>query len=51
MLPAHDGPATDLDHLYLTLRPEPLVEPEEFRMFYRGQVHAVRGEDSVAVLS
>jgi hypothetical protein len=41
----------DLDHLYLTLRPEPLIEPEEFKTFYRGQVNEVRGEDTVARLS
>jgi len=50
MLPA-DGPATDLDHLYLTLRPEPLVTPEEFAKYYRGEVNQVRGEDTVARLS
>src|SRR5438309_6128140 len=51
MLPIADGPATDLDDLHLTLRPEPLVEPEEFRKYYRGQVNEVRGEDTVARLS
>jgi hypothetical protein len=50
MLPA-DGPATDLDHLYRTLRPEPLVEPEEFAKYYRAEVNEVRGEDTVARLS
>jgi len=51
MLPTADGPATDLDHLYLTLRPEPLIGEEEFRRYYRGQVNQVRGEDTVARLS
>lgn len=51
MLPIVDGPATDLDHLHLTLRPEPLVEPEEFRKYYRPQVDQVRGGDTVARLS
>src|SRR5881628_56379 len=51
MLTIADGPATDLDHLHLTLRPEPLVEPEEFRKYYRGQVNEVRGDDTVARLS
>ena len=51
MFPKPAGPAKDLDHLYLTLRPEPLIEPEEFRLFYRPQVNAVRGEDTVGRLS
>jgi hypothetical protein len=45
------GPAKNLDHLYLTLRPEPLMEPEEFKQYYRAQVNQVRGEDTVARLS
>ena len=51
MLPLADGPATDLDHLYLTLSPEPLVGPEEFRNYYRAEVNEVRGEDTVARLA
>ena len=51
MPPTADGPATDLDHLHLTLRPEPLMEPEEFRQYYREQVNQVRGKDTVARLS
>lgn len=51
MYPLTDGPAKDLDHLYLTLRPEPLIDPEEFRMFYRGDVNKVRGEDTVGRLA
>lgn len=51
MLPTANGPAKDLDHLYLTLRPEPLMEPEEFKQYYREQVNQVRGEDTVARLS
>ena len=51
MLPIADGPATDLDHLHLTLRPEPLIEPDEFKKYYRPQVNQVRGEDTVARLS
>ena len=51
MPPTADGPATDLDHLHLTLRPEPLMEPEEFKQYYREQVNQVRGEDTVARLS
>ena len=51
MFPKPAGPAKDLDHLYLTLRPEPLIEPEEFRLFYRPQVNAVRGEDTVGRLA
>ncbi len=46
-----DGPATNLDDLYLTLRPEPLTKPEEFAKYYREQVNKVRGEDTVARLS
>src|ERR1039457_6161385 len=51
MYPTADGPAADLDHLYLTLRPEPLIGPEEFQRYYRPQVNQVRGEDTVARLS
>lgn len=51
MLPTAGGPATDLDHLYRTLRPEPLIDPEEFKEYYREQVNEVRGEDTVARLS
>src|ERR1039457_1357405 len=51
MYPTADGPAADLDHLYLTLRPEPLIGPEEFQRYYRAQVNQVRGEDTVARLS
>ena len=51
MLPTDYGPATDLDHLYRTLRPEPLIDAEEFRRYYRGQVNEVRGDDTVARLS
>ena len=51
MLPIAEGPATELDHLYLTLRPEPLIEPAEFKQYYRPQVNQVRGEDTVARLS
>src|ERR1039457_7218361 len=51
MLPTAYGPAKDLDHLHLTLRPEPLMEPEEFKQYYRAQVNQVRGEDTVARLS
>jgi hypothetical protein len=51
MLPTAVGPAADLDHLYETLRPGPLVETEEFNAYYRGKVNQVRGEDTVARLS
>jgi hypothetical protein len=51
MHPIGAGPATDLNDLYLTLRPEPLIDPEEFKRYYRGQVNQVRGEDTVARLS
>jgi len=51
MLPTSGGPATDLDSLYKTLRPEPLIGPEELKIYYREQVNAVRGEDTVARLS
>jgi hypothetical protein len=51
MLPTDLGPATNLDHLYRTLRPEPLIGLEEFRSYYRAQVNQVRGEDTVARLS
>jgi hypothetical protein len=51
MLPFDDGPARDLNHLYLTLRPEPLIEKGEFESYYRSEVNDVRGEDTVARLS
>jgi hypothetical protein len=51
MLPTDYGPATELDDLYRTLRPEPLIDPEEFKRYYREQVNQVRGEDTVARLS
>jgi ribosome biogenesis GTPase A len=51
MLPVPEGPATALDQLYLTLRPEPLETKEEFRKYYRSEVNQVRGEDTVARLS
>jgi hypothetical protein len=51
MLPIADGPATDLDHLYLTLWPEPLTKPDDLRKYYRPQVNQVRGGDTVARLS
>ena len=40
-----------MDELYLTLSPEPLIGKEEFERFYRGEINAVRGEDTVARLS
>ena len=42
------GPATDLDQVFDTLSPEPLIDPTEFKAFYRSEVNAVRGEDTVA---
>ena len=51
MLPTAGGPATDLGHLYRTLRPEPLIEPDELKKYYRSQVNQVRGEDTVVRLS
>src|SRR5450755_1221921 len=51
MLPFDDGPARDLNQLYLTLRPEPLIEKGEFESYYRSEVNDVRGEDTVARLS
>ena len=51
MLPLADGPATSLDKLYLTLRPDPLMGPEQLQRFYRGQVNEVRGADTVKRLS
>src|ERR1019366_7546903 len=50
MLPFAGGPATDLDPRYPTLRPEPLIEKEEFKSYYRPQVNEVRGEDTAAGL-
>ena len=51
MIPVPDGPATNLDDLYITLRPEPLETAEELMKFYRPEVTALRGEDTVKVLS
>ncbi len=51
MLPLGEGPATELDKLYRTLRPEPLIGAEELRRYYRGEVNEVRGEDTVVRLS
>ncbi len=51
MLLMNDGPATNLNDLFKTLRPEPLISAEEFKQFYRPQINAVRGEDTVLVLS
>jgi hypothetical protein len=51
MPPFANGPATDLDHLYLTLSPEPLTGEEEFKRYYRPQVNEVRGGDAVVGLS
>src|SRR6266446_9638519 len=51
MLPIASGPAADLDQLHLTLRPDPLIDPVEFRKYYRAQVNEVRGEDTVARIS
>ena len=45
------GPAKDLENLYRTLRPEPLIDPLEFKAFYRPQVNRVRGEDTVGRLA
>jgi hypothetical protein len=50
MLPPGGGPATDLDHLYRTLRLEPLIGKKEFASYYRPQVNEVRGEDTAAGL-
>ncbi len=51
MIPTAYGPAKDLGHLYVTLRPEPLIGAEEFRQYYRPQVNQVRGQDTVSRLS
>jgi hypothetical protein len=45
------GPATDLDDLHRTLRPDPLINLDEFQQYYRGDVNKVRGKDTVARLS
>src|ERR1022692_4847372 len=51
MIPTAYGPAKDLGHLHVTLRLEPLENPEELKQYYRGQVNDVRGEDTVSRLS
>jgi hypothetical protein len=46
MVPTAHGPVNRPCNLHVTLRPEPLVEAEEFRQYYRPQVNEVRGEDT-----
>jgi hypothetical protein len=38
-------PAASLNDAYQTLSPEPLIAPDVFQAFYRGDVNAVRGGD------
>ncbi len=51
MLPIPEGPATNLEQLTKTLRPEPLIKAQEFQRFYRPDMNAVRGEDTVLTLA
>ncbi len=51
MLPIPEGPAATLEQLTKTLRPEPLINAQEFHRFYRPQINAVRGEDTVLTLA
>ena len=46
-----NGPAKNLNDLYLTLRPEPLTDKDDLDLFYRKEVNAIRGDDTVARLS
>jgi hypothetical protein len=40
--------ATSLDEVYHTLFTQPLIERDQFKAFYRGEVNDVRGGDKVA---
>jgi hypothetical protein len=51
MAPLSGGPATTLDDLYRTMRPDPLTSADELKQYYRGEVNQVRGEDTVLRLS
>jgi hypothetical protein len=44
-------PAASLEDVYKTISPEPLVDPEQLRAFYRGEVNKVRGDDKVVRLA
>ena len=44
-------PATNLDDVFKTLSPLPLIDPVEFHAFYRGQVNDVRGGDKVGLMA
>lgn len=39
--------AEKLDDAYKTLSPKPLIEPEEFKAFYKKEINMVRGSDVV----
>jgi hypothetical protein len=43
--------AESLDDAYQVLSPKPLIEPEEFRAFYRNEINAVRGGQVVERLA
>ena len=43
-------PASRLDDVYKTISPEPLLDEQQFRAFYRPDVNMVRGGDKVARL-
>ena len=44
-------PAENLDEVYSTLSTLPLIDPSEFKAFYRGEVNAVRGGDKVELIA
>ena len=45
------SPAQNLDEVYKTFSLMPLIEPDEFHAFYRGQVNEVRGGDKVGLMA
>src|SRR5215212_5925143 len=43
--------AITLDDVYQTLSTQPLIDPDLFQAFYRGEVNKVRGGDKVALIA
>ena len=39
------GPAQDLQEIYRTLLPQPLIDADEFDAYYRNEMNAARGGD------
>jgi len=43
--------AETLEDVYKSISPKPLIDPEEFRAYYRGQINRVRGNDKVDLMA